>query len=262
MAALPLSPDSARANPIPLLADSNRDAVRAAPRVPAASDSLAAHAQHAPTRRGILGAMAALPALAGSGVAAAAAPISQSGVSPELTQAIAYYRRASAFSDDYHRSVHGPACESWRAAVARIPHAETKSSFENVKGDRITLTTADEASVACSRSMLDIAAEGGLTGVDADYITTLREQVAAADSRDAERDRLRSLYRVDATGRRGDRIGGIALSAISKAVAIPARNAADLAVKIAFIAEVEWWDDRETQDAISDDARRLAKEGR
>ncbi len=47
MAALPLSPDSARANPIPPFVDSNRDAVRAAPRVPAGRDSLAALAQPA-----------------------------------------------------------------------------------------------------------------------------------------------------------------------------------------------------------------------
>lgn len=70
MAASALRPDSVRANPIPLLADSNRDGVRPAPRVPAGPHSMAASA--APTRRGILGAMvaissaAAMPALAAS----------------------------------------------------------------------------------------------------------------------------------------------------------------------------------------------------
>ena len=48
MAAIALRPDSVRANPDPLSADSNRDAVRAAPRVPSGRRSLASEAAKRP----------------------------------------------------------------------------------------------------------------------------------------------------------------------------------------------------------------------
>ena len=212
------------------------------------------------TRRHVLGALLVVPAAAAAKPVFPATRIRPDQPSPDLTQAILYQRRANSLAHHYANTVHTPAYDRWQEAVARIPHVVTASSFVNVKGDRITLTTADNSSLACSRSVLSAVAEGEPSRVDAEYLATLREQVSAAEHRDAERDRLRLYHRVDATGERCDRLTDISLAAIDGALAIPARNVADLAAKIAFIDEVAWWDVPAAHDAISSDARRLAGE--
>lgn len=230
-----------------------------APRVPAGRNSLAAVASST-TRRALLSALTAIPAAAIVSTGVSASSGSAAPISPDLTQAILHQRRASAFARYYADTVHTPAFDAWQADAAQIPHVTTANSFASAMGEQVTLSTSNDVAVATSRRVLANIDAGKLPSAPADYISALRELVGTADKRDAERDRLRLRHRVDATGERCDRLTDLSLEAIDAVLAIPARHVADLAAKIAFIGEVEWWDAQAAHDAISSDARRLAGE--
>jgi len=213
------------------------------------------------SRRRLLGALLVMPAAAiATSPALAYVPAAPGRASPDLVQAILNQRRASAFAHHYADTVHTPAFDAWQADAAQVPHVTTANSFASALGERVALSTSNDGTVATSRRVLANFDAGRLPSAPADYVATLRELIEAADERDVERERLRLRHRVDATGDRCDRLTDMSLEAIDAVLAIPARNVADLAAKIAFIGEVEWWDVSAAHDAISSDARCLAGE--
>lgn len=152
------------------------------------------------TRREILAAAIAAPALATPAVACAAptfACLSMS-VSPQWQDAVALMDAASATYDAYYEATYEPAWEAAKATARQadeelqrrldaVPHYTTSLAYETPDGNLVHMTTANR---------LDIGhAIGGALLTDlSDYVLCCREMVSLINKRMDEQDRVKAEF--------------------------------------------------------------------
>lgn len=160
--------------------------------------------------------------------------------------------------DAYTKTVFDPIYERRRAALATVPHHTTVNSYENVLNERVHLTTEEAWSVDVSRKHITANDDGEPGAKHSDeYIATRREHVEAADRRAAEIERIEAELGWQTAYDRQDELSAAIPDAIDAVLAVPAGSIADLAMKIDYADERDWWDD-DTVAAIKADIRRLA----
>jgi hypothetical protein len=183
----------------------------------------------------------------------------------ELAAAIGHYRASEAVIAAFENNVVQSARSEWKAAVAALPHVRTVNSFVSMKGERTTLSTESEGSVATARRALQDVANGmifskSITEDDEDYLATIQEVVVAADKRTILLETLRIDHRIEELAEQSDQLGNAAAWALDEALAIRATDLRDLQTKAELIQETDNWE--RMGDEILKDIRALAGGGR
>lgn len=152
------------------------------------------------TRREILAAAIAAPALATPAVACATPTFAclSMAVSPQWQDAVAQMHAASAAYDAYYEATYEPAWETAKERAGHadeqlqrrldaIPHYTTSLAYETADGNLMHMTTANR---------LDIwRAIGGAQLTDpSDYVSCCREMVSLINKRMDEQDRVKAEF--------------------------------------------------------------------
>ena len=152
------------------------------------------------TRREILAAAIAAPALASPAVACAAPTFAclSMAVSPQWQDAVARMDAASAAHDAYYEATYEPAWETAKAAARQadeslqrrldaIPHYTTSLAYETADGNFAHMTTANRFDIG--------RAIGGAQLTDlSDYVSCCREMVSLINKRMDEQDRVKAEF--------------------------------------------------------------------
>ncbi len=218
--------------------------------------------------------------IAGAGLAAAAALAhcgsaparAAAGTSPRLARLIALQGRAWTAYDRYTDDVEEPTIDAYYAALKGYtpepepPHQETATTFVNVHGNNVRLSTAEPGNVITSRRFVSDPAWA--TMGDADWRQARRENAAAADARDAiiaaqearkqaHDDAVRArlgLYAIEARSLAlSDREYALWEAAISE----PAHRLADIVAKLDMNDRLGRVDNDRVLTALAADVRRL-----
>lgn len=206
-----------------------------------------------PSRRSIMAVTAAAAAIA------VTRPVFASPAEGGLAAAVTAYRTASAACDAFNDSKHMPGLKAWKKAEMAIPHITTRSTFINIAGERVALSTADAADVASARSLMKRKA---FPAADfPEYFETSAELVIAADQREAECARLREAHKIDRLREREEELAAHSHRMMWAAVDLPVANLEELAAKLEFLNEVEIWECPSSIEAINADVRRLIQMG-
>lgn len=228
------------------------------------------------TRRSLIGNGGAL--VAAAILTAGRDASAQSAVSPNarLHRAMALHDRVDAEYQRFESEVVGPARQACHAAIEAVPretpppHEQSTTTFVNMFGDTVRLTTENVGIMAVARR---VAADPDWSNTgDEDWRQAHREIAAAGDRRDAvlaeqagQRELLekekRSAFRIDeiedrsiALADRRDRLWQAALST-------PASTLGDVVAKLDFIDRTVSEDVGEHElRVIAADVRRLAGE--
>lgn len=194
-----------------------------------------AKSQHTPSRRAVLGALAASPAiggfaatLAGIGTAEAATPDRA-----KWYRMKAEFERLEAAEIAFARDVYHPVHEAWQEAVKAIPH-ETIT----VAPGR-TYTTACPHDLRSAKTIVELADRKTGDRAETDYSRACRELLAAQERREAEMRRLAVELRVDEYGDEDDRIGNLRYNAEWALMEAPAPDRPALLWKLENLFEVE-----------------------
>lgn len=229
------------------------------------------------SRRGFIGGAGLLAAGSLAPVAAAATEARATHNSARLTRLIALHDRVNAECERFDDEVETPAREAWAAAIEAYPaempppHEESRTSFVNVFGDAVRLSTSQIGVAANARKIVSDPTWSEVGGEDwrqahreiADAFdrrnAILAEQAARRSSFEAS---ARERYRIDAITAWSNNLDDRRVSLWQAAVASPAASLADVLAKLAFIDRTTATDEIEGDvfAAISVDIRRLAEE--
>lgn len=200
------------------------------------------------TRRALIAGTASLTALTIPSVAHAPAPVHDA----RLLRRIAAYRRTKAVSDGWHKTVYDTASEAHDAARAAVPHHTTKTSFVNMLGKPVHLSTQ---SPGAARIIKTMQRDGEIYGSD-DFGQCCAELANALDARQAELDRLDAAWIATGLNGRSDALTDQTFAAFGEVCAYPVRTLADLLLKLETIRAVD--DDPIDVDDLLADLKRIA----
>jgi hypothetical protein len=203
------------------------------------------------TRREILVAAIAAPALAAPAVACAAPTFAcmPMAVSPQWQDAVARMDAASEAHDAYYEATYEPAWETAKATARQadeelqrrldaVPHYTTSLAYETADGNLMHMTTANR---------LDIGrAIGGAQLTDpSDYVSCCREMVSLINKRMDEQDRVKAEFEQPKVypaqlippeiAREEKRLEGASHAAFKDVYNFAAAAPADLIAKIEFL---------------------------
>lgn len=201
------------------------------------------------TRRAMLGAVIAAPALAVPGIAAGAQSIPS--VRPSFARKLARFRRLDAACEAHNENVLEPARARYFALVEQLPHTSADAG-ESITGGRVILTTEKDSHVSMARSSRTRPFH------DAEYQAALEKIAQAADARDAEVQRARVESGMRDALDYDTRFGGVVANAEWRFIQTPVTNGAELELKLALIEERDAQTVLDAVDAIIADARALA----
>lgn len=206
------------------------------------------------SRRNVMRALAVVPAIAAVPAFAAATTLNL-GINPDLTDAIAAYRKAVEAASCWHDRVYRPAWEGCQAAVAAIPHLTTEQGFETYAGFRVThLSTDKVADVALARMFSKLPPHKRYGD---DHDRACAELLEKLDWRAAEEVRIHAQYNMDALDAEEDRLNDVSYRAMRVVEEFPAATIHDLIAKVQFAEETEG---RFEPEELLSDLRRIAGE--
>jgi len=228
---------------------------------------------------GLVALAAAVPAIAG---ARHGLPqndkATMSAVNPRLLRVIVLRDRAEAEYERFDEEVETPArraCEAEKAAlpVEEVPpHREVATTYVNLFGETVRLSTARASSVAAARQMVRDPQPSDMDYPD--WRKARLELAALADERDAiiaaqaERRKAKEAeidarHQVARLAERSSTLAGRSYALRSAAIAMPATSMADILAKLEFVDRVgSDGDPGFVLEFITADVRRLAREVR
>lgn len=160
------------------------------------------------------------------------------GPSPEMAQALAAYRAAVAFQDEWEGRIYSPAWKVCQAAEDAIPHLTTEGRCSLVPGGMLGhMSTDNPAHLAAGRMYKRVMADGRQLGDDDD--DTLQEFLEKLDWREAERKRIHKGHNMDALDKDQDRLNDLSIQAMAVIEKFPVTTMADLIAKVEFIKETD-----------------------
>lgn len=203
-------------------------------------------------------------------------PAHAATVNPRLLRIIALRDRAEEAWQRFERDVEAPTQKAYAATLAAEPiempppHVETPTSFVNVHGKNVRLTTANAGNVVTSRRFVSDPTWAHMG--DADWRQARRENAAAADERDAiiaaQKERRAALeakmeaaFGLEAIEQRATQLLEREYDLWRAAISMPATTMADITTKLAFVDRVGRTDAEGCLlSALTADIRRLAGE--
>jgi hypothetical protein len=215
----------------------------------------------------VIGSGALVASAAGAAILAAPA-IGANRVSSTFAEKAQAFRKASAAGEAFAADRVGPANDrwaeatrAWRAACDALPHAETKGRYKDAYNNIVRPMSSAGEDLRIARVFVALPSK-----VDHNFNAVCRELVELVEGREAEKQRLRGDFNIpeleravhEAEGElaRFDEATALAQDAF---LACPCVSSAELAEKIALIAEYDLWELSEAQEAIVADARRQAE---
>lgn len=202
------------------------------------------------TRRAMLGAAIAAPALAVPGIASGAQPIPS--VRPCFARKLARFRRLEAAREAHDDTVCVSAREGYLALVEQLPHTSADAG-ESITGGRVILTTEKSYQVDMARSARTRPFS------DEKYQAALEKIADAADARDAEIEKAAVESGLRGAIEYNDRLGDVVANAEWRFIQTPVTNGAELELKLALIEERDAQTVLDAVNAIIADARALAE---
>ena len=189
----------------------------------------------ATSRRALLGALAAAPALAAPLAIAHAAPTAVA-VSPELERLLAIARAARAASNRYEQEIFEPARQRYEAAESRFPHIEV----HNPDGGR-SYSTADLWEVRRARRATTerVVFHGPGAEEGRQRYKAMRALVMSADLRNAEMSAMKAQMGFQAIEDENERLDEVFYDAVSALDDYRPATFADLQAKLAFMIELD-----------------------
>lgn len=203
-------------------------------------------------------------------------PAHAATASPRLLRVIALRDRAEAAWERYERDVEAPTQKAYAATVEAEPvetpppHRETPTSFVNLNGEDVRLTTANPGNVATSRRFVSDPTWASMG--DADWRQARLENAAAADERDgiiaAQKERraafeakMEAAFGLQAIEQRATQLLEREYDLWRRVITMPATSMADITTKLAFVDRVGRTDTEGCLlAALTADVRRLAGE--
>lgn len=226
------------------------------------------------TRRALIGGAGLIAVTVVSQCVPAPVQGQASAISPRLLRAIALRDQADAEYTRFYDTVEEPTQEALAAALAAFrpdappPHREVATTFENMDGDAVRLST-DGFSASVARSIRDDPAWAGIGAEQPEWTQAHIELADLADERDAiismqegrkaaHAAAARSRLNIDAINRRSDDLGKREYRLWCIAVEMPAQSLADVTAKLDMIDRLGRGDEGEyILQAIAKDVRSL-----
>jgi hypothetical protein len=202
------------------------------------------------TRRGLLGAMAVVPALALPTLPAMA---STGG----LTAALAAWKRADREAARFREAVFEPAHAAWRARINAIPHVG--SEFTDITGLKYPVSTREEWAVRMARK--ELASKKTWHPDDHDYRDYCQKIADGADWRASEEKRITATCGINPLWERMEALDEATAEALDSAFNTPSASLHELHEKMEMIADRDGFDVGDWTQAIMADVRRLAGKG-
>lgn len=178
------------------------------------------------TRRALLGAAAALPAIATLSAPALATVATDRRAWKRAFAAMEKAKAALDADDQIYDRINS----KYRAACQAIPHVTTQATYEDYAGQRATMTTAEPEHVVLAKRMLRGLKSYGADS--ADYVATCRELLAAHEEREAAMQRINDSLGYGAAYDRNEDLGHAAYEAETALILMPAPDAEALLWKL------------------------------
>jgi hypothetical protein len=210
-----------------------------------------------PTASAAVAGAAAGPASMMLTTPAGAAAFASMPISPALAAAMHRHRQSRARANRFEQQVYGPALASARTEIEAIPHEHAATTFTDMAGDTIRLSTASAATVKMAQRT--IANPGSLASSDKDWVRALGELAQLANARDARIEAIRQKHRLAEMRKREDHLTAREYAALLVVIETPAAHMRDLLAKVHFMQAEDEINDHAIQ-AIAADIRRLGGE--